>query len=210
MRLRNNPQANKILNESKYVINSSKDKYFVNNNPLHLEIGMGKGDFIIGMAKKYPHINFIGVEKFATVLVYALKKIETEQLTNVLLLNEDALNLENYFKPQTIATIYLNFSDPWPKSRHYKRRLTYRDYLKIYQKILVKDGFLKQKTDNKLLFESSILSFNDYGTNFEMISVDLHQSKEAKDNVMSEYEKKFSRLGQPIYAITISFKKGSK
>ena len=205
MRLRNNPQAKKILNESRYVISEKKDNYFNNGNEIHLEIGTGKGDFIIGMAKQYPKINFIGVEKFGTVLVKALTKLEEEALNNVLFLEIDAKELLDYFESSAISCIYINFSDPWPKKRHYKRRLTYKDFLKLYEKLLVSNGYLKQKTDNSSLFENSIMSFNDFGLKFDMISVDYHNNSASKHNVMSEYEKKFSSLGQPIYAVNVIF-----
>ncbi|MDR3215064.1 MAG: tRNA (guanosine(46)-N7)-methyltransferase TrmB [Bacilli bacterium] len=207
MRLRNNPQASNILNNSNYIIKEHQDTYFNDNKPLHLEIGVGKGDFIIGMALKYPDINFIGIEKYASVLVKALDKLERLNISNVMLMNIDAQDLLSYFKQASFKTIYLNFSDPWPKKRHYKRRLTYATYLALYQKILQEDGLIRQKTDNKLLFESSLISYNNYGMLFKQVSVDLHNSEDILDNVMSEYEKKFSQT-QPIYAISVSFKKG--
>ena len=206
MRLRNNPKAKEILDNSNLVIKEKQVKYFENNKPLHLEIGIGKGDFIIGMALKHPDINFIGVEKFSTVLVKALEKVENQNIKNILLMEEDATNLLEYFNEKSVECIYLNFSDPWPKSRHYKRRLTYQSFLELYEKLLIAGGLLKQKTDNKGLFESSILSYNDYGLKFEMVSVDLHESEQAKENVMSEYERKFVGLQQPIYAINVRFK----
>lgn len=205
MRLRNNPEAKNILKASQYVIDKKRKQYFPNNNETHLEIGVGKGDFIIGMAKQYPHLNFIGIEKYASVLVKAAQKIANENLDNVLLLNIDARALLDYFEQNSFKTIYLNFSDPWPKQRHYKRRLTYRLFLTIYQQLLTVGGSIKQKTDNQSLFESSIISYNDYEMKIEMISVDLHHSEYAKDNVMSEYERKFA-LKQPIYAIEVSYR----
>lgn len=210
MRLRNNPNAEKILSSSEYVIMDAKDKYFNNDKPVHIEIGMGKGDFIIGMARQNPDINFIGVEKFATVMIKGLEKLEEAKLDNVLFLEEDATNLLDYFKPHTIGCIYVNFSDPWPKKRHYKRRLTYKTFLSLYEQLLVSDGVLKQKTDNVSLFESSLMSYNEYGMKFEKLSVDLHKSEYADNNVMSEYEKKFSGLGQPIFMAELSFNKGEK
>ena len=206
MRLRNNPHANEILANSSLVIQNKKDTYFNNKNQVHIEIGTGKGDFIIGMAKKYPDINFIGVEKFGSVLIKALAKLEQENINNVLLLQEDANNLLEYFNPNSFNVIYLNFSDPWPKSRHYKRRLTYQSFLNIYRELLCNNGLVKQKTDNKILFESSIISFNEYGSKIEMISVDLHNSVHVKENVMSEYERKFSQMNNPIYAINVKLK----
>lgn len=207
MRLRNNPHALKNLSESKCVIKEFNKKYFNNDNEIHLEIGCGKGDFIIGMARKYPDINFIAIEKFATVLEKAVSKANEIKLDNVLFTNIDAINLLEIFDEKTISCIYINFSDPWPKKKHYKRRLTYKSFLEIYEKLLKNDGLLKQKTDNKSLFESSLISFNEYNTKFDFVSVDLHNSEVSKDNVLSEYEKKFSKNNQPIYAINIRFMK---
>ncbi len=208
MRLRNNPQALEKLKESEYVIKEFNKQYFNNNNEVHLEIGCGKGDFIIGMAQKYPKINFVAVEKFSTVLAKAIKKAEKAQVGNVLFTNIDAVDLLDLFNEKSIECIYLNFSDPWPKKKHYKRRLTYQSFLEIYEKLLKDDGLIKQKTDNKSLFESSLISFNEYGTYFDFVSVDLHNSEANKDNVETEYERKFSQDGQPIYAINIKFKRG--
>lgn len=205
MRLRNNPNAKGILAKSKYVIQGKQGNYFNNDYPIHLEVGTGKGDFLIGMAQKYPKINFIGIEKFNTVLLKALQKVENANLDNILFLEEDATNLLDYFKPHGIECIYLNFSDPWPKKRHYKRRLTYQRFLHIYQTLLTKDGYLKQKTDNQSLFESSLLSYNDYGMKLEMLSLDLHNSAYAQENVQSEYEKKFASQGHVIYSAWARF-----
>jgi tRNA (guanine-N7-)-methyltransferase len=207
MRLRNNPSAPVLLEKSPYVIKRKQDTYFDNPNPVHLEIGTGKGDFLIGMAQKYPHINFIGVEKFPTVLLKALHKGEAAQLSNLLFLVIDATDLLEYFKPHSIACIYLNFSDPWPKKRHRQRRLTDQRFLAIYQELLTTKGCLKQKTDNRLLFESSLASYHDYGMIQEMISWDLHHSSYARDNIQSEYEKRFADQGHPIYSTWVSFKK---
>lgn len=207
MRLRNNPKARDILDKSEYVIKNPNENYFDNHKPLHIEIGMGKGDFLVGMAKKYPEINFIGIEKFETVMIKALKKIEEQNLDNILLLPIDANDLQEYFQPKSIETIYLNFSDPWPKKRHAKRRLTASSFLSIYEKLLKEDGFIKQKTDDKTLFESSIISYNQYPMDIEYVSVDLHQSERVNDNVMSEYEAKFVADNKPIYAIDVKYKK---
>lgn len=206
MRLRNNPKAREILAKSPYVIKQPQEKYFDNDKPLQIEIGMGKGDFIIGMAKKYPNINFIGIEKFETVMIKALNKLVQHPLDNLLLLPMDATDLTEYFKPHSIDAIYLNFSDPWPKTRHANRRLTANKFLKIYETILKKDGLIKQKTDNRGLFESSRTSFKQYPMDIVYLSDDLHYSERADNNVVSEYEKKFSSLNQPIYALDAKFK----
>lgn len=205
MRLRNNPNAEAILAESKYMIKEKQDNYFNNDKPVHLEVGSGKGAFLVGMAQKYPDTNFIGIEKFKSVILKSIQKAEVAQLDNLLFLQVDATKLSEYFKPNSIACLYLNFSDPWPKPRHYKRRLSYKDFLDIYQIIMHKDGYLKQKTDNQSLFESSLLSYNNYKMKFKMISLDLHQSEYAQENVQSEYEKKFAAKGQVIYSVWAQF-----
>ena len=157
MRLRNVKNAYEDLTKSIYFIKNPKEnkgkwkKVFQNENPIHLEIGMGKGQFLINMAKTYPQINFIGMEKFASVLIRAAKKIEEEKLSNIRFICEDAKNIEDFFE-QEITTLYLNFSDPWPKTRHAKRRLTSPEFLKSYDNIFLKDNHIIQKTDNILLF----------------------------------------------------------
>lgn len=204
MRLRNNPESTAILQDSPLIL---KEPIDLTNQVVHLEIGTGKGDFIIGMAQKYPNVTFIGVEKFATVLVKALKKIEQLNLKNVYLINMDAKELPEFFQPNSIEALYLNFSDPWPKKRHFKRRLTYASFLNIYETLLKENGLLKIKTDNMGFFESSLVSLNNYQAIFEYVSLDLHNSERVKDNVMSEYERKFTALNQPIYALDCKFRK---
>ncbi|MGL4383654.1 MAG: tRNA (guanosine(46)-N7)-methyltransferase TrmB [Bacilli bacterium] len=207
MRLRNNPHAYDELVQTNLLITQYQDHYFTNNNPIHLEIGCGKGDFIVGMALLYPEINFIAVEKYATVLEKAAKKIKKAKLNNVLILNVDALELNEYFSSNSLDTIYINFSDPWPKARHASRRLTNKKFLTIYQDLLKDDGLLKQKTDNVSLFESSLLSYHEYPVEFVFLSLDLHKNKDITNNVMSEYEQKFSKLGQPIFSAWTRFTK---
>ena len=176
MRLRNIKNADEILSNSKYLIKPegkiSKKDIFKNNNPLHLEIGMGKGDFIIEMAKRYPKINFIGIEKYESVIARALQKLDDLDLPNVRVICMDASNLEDVFSKE-VDEIYLNFSDPWPKNRHFKRRLTYEDYLKVYDKLFKKNASLTIKTDNDKFFESTLVSLNNYGYKFEKVSLDL-------------------------------------
>lgn len=201
MRLRNVKNANVIILNSKYIINNPEQyignytKLFNNSNPINLEIGMGKGDFIIKMAKKYPSINFIGIEKYESVLVRAVQKLENLDLTNLKLIRMDAKNINNVFKKE-INTLYLNFSDPWPKKRHEKRRLTSDVFLEIYDNIFKDIPHIILKTDNINLFAFSIESLSNYGYKFNKISLDLEN--ETIDNVMSEYEKKFSDLGVKI------------
>ena len=194
MRLRNVKNANEIVKNSEYVINNPENyigkykRFFNNNNPINIEIGMGKGDFIIGMAKKYPNINFIGVEKYESVLVRAIEKLEGINLPNLKLIRMDAINIDKVFKKE-INTIYLNFSDPWPKKRHAKRRLTSNIFLNLYDSIFKYNPHIIQKTDNILLFASSIESLSNHGYTFNRVSLDLEN--EDIDNVLTEYEKKF-------------------
>jgi len=175
---------------------------------IHIEIGMGKGGFINEMARLNPDVNFIGIELYDSVLMRALEKLVENPLPNLRLLHADARNLREVFAPEEISKIYLNFSDPWPKTRHAKRRLTHESFLAVYKEILVTDGKLQLKTDNRSLFEYSLASFNHYGTIFSDVSVDLHADPEAyPDNVMTEYETKFHGKGQPIYLLEAIFKK---
>ena len=199
MRLRNVKDKETIMNNSKYL----KDNYipFNNSNPIHIEIGMGKGNFIINMAKRHPNINFIGIEKYDSVIVRALQKLEVEQLDNLYLIRMDACNIYKYFN-KCIDTIYLNFSDPWPKDRHYKRRLTYYDFLKLYDKIFKSVCHIVMKTDNRKLFEFSIKSLTDYNYTIKKISLDLYKD-EFEDNIQTEYEEKFHALGYPIYMLDV-------
>lgn len=201
MRLRNVKDAKDIVSNSKYVINNPQEykgsfsKLFNNSNPISLEIGMGKGDFIINMAIKYPDINFIGLEKYQSIIVRATQKLENLNLNNLKLICMDAKELNEVFAKE-IDTIYLNFSDPWPKKRHAKRRLTSDTFLPIYDSIFKKDKRIVQKTDNVGLFEYSIVSLSNYGYVIKDISLDLHNT--SKENVMTEYEKKFSSQGIKI------------
>ncbi len=201
MRLRNVKNAKEIVGNSKYVIDNPKEykgnykEVFNNNNPICLEIGMGKGDFIINMALKYPDINFIGLEKYQSIVVRAIEKLEKLELNNLKLICIDALELGDIFFKE-IDTIYLNFSDPWPKKRHAKRRLTSDTFLPIYDNVFKGVKRIVQKTDNVGLFEYSIVSLSKYGYKIMDVSLDLHATD--KDNVMTEYEKKFSSQGVRI------------
>ncbi|MBE5821455.1 MAG: tRNA (guanosine(46)-N7)-methyltransferase TrmB [Clostridiales bacterium] len=206
MRVRFDKNAANFLNEENIHINNSiefKGKWktvFKNDNKIYLEIGMGKGDFLVGMAKKYPDVNFIGIERNVTILAKACKKILNENLTNVRIISDDANILNEIFEKNEIDKIFLNFSDPWPKSKHAKRRLTYSSFLNIYDEILKNDGLIEFKTDNQLLFEFTIQEVNNTGRKIEYISLDLH-STDCKDNIMTEYEEKFSKKGNRIYKL---------
>ena len=201
MRLRNVKNAKEIVSNSKYIINNPKEykgKYkeiFNNNKPICLEIGMGKGDFIINMALEHPDINFIGLEKYQSIIVRAIEKLEKLELNNLKLICIDAKELDTVFDKE-IDTIYLNFSDPWPKKRHAKRRLTSDTFLPIYDKLFTGTKRIVQKTDNIALFEYSIISLSNYGYKIVDISLDLHSTD--KENIMTEYEKKFSGKGFKI------------
>lgn len=206
MRLRNVKGASTIIENSSFVIKNYKDykgKYktlFENNNPIHIEIGMGKGDFIIGMAKKYPKINFIGIEKFDSVIVRAIEKLDDE-IPNLRLIRMDATEIEEVFDKE-IDTIYLNFSDPWPKNRHSDRRLTSLKFLKRYDNVFKNEKIIIMKTDNRKLFEFSLIEFSNYDYKFEEISLDLYND-DIKDNVQTEYERRFHNLGFPIYKVIV-------
>lgn len=206
MRLRHVKNAfEDLANDTKYFVLNPKDYHgkwalevFKNNNPIHIEIGCGKGQFMMGLAKNFPDINFIAIEKYDSVLVRCLEKVSQDDIPNLKLVLLDALMLKEVFDKGEVEEIYLNFSDPWPKTRHAKRRLTSYIYLDIYRNILASDGAIIQKTDNRSLFESSLesLSQNDwYLTN---ISLDLHKTD--LFNITTEYEDKWSPKG-PIYRL---------
>lgn len=206
MRLKKVKGALEIVSNSDYVIKEPKKyrrKYkslFGNNNPIHIEIGSGKGDFIINMAKTYPNINFIGIEKYDSVLCKIVNKLELENIKNLKLICMDAIEIDEVFSKE-IDTLYLNFSDPWPKKRHAKRRLTSEIFLKKYDLIFENKNNIIMKTDNQALFEYSVMSFNNYGYKIGYISLDLHSTNEF--NIETEYERKFSSKGFRIYKIEI-------
>jgi tRNA (guanine-N7-)-methyltransferase len=211
MRLRNKPWAKeKIQQYPQFVIpdpDEHKGKWrevFGNDKPIHLEIGTGKGQFIVGIAQLHPDINFIGIELQESVIVSALDKVIEADLPNVKLLNVNANRLTDYFADGEIERIYLNFSDPWPKNRHEKRRLTYKTFLKAYEQILAEGGEIHMKTDNQGLFEYSLVSFSQYGLILKNVNLDLHNS-DFQENVMTEYEEKFSKKGNRIYRCEVQF-----
>lgn len=202
MRLKKVKHADEIINASSYIVKDytkNKGKWkeiFKNDNPIRIEVGMGKGDFIINMALKYPNINFIGIEMFDSVLVRAVQKLEALNINNLKLINMDANNIDNVFDKE-IDTLYLNFSDPWPKKRHAKRRLTSSVFLKKYDSIFKEECKIIQKTDNIELFAYSIESLSFYGYKLKNITLDLHSLND-EDNVLTEYEKKFIKKGVRI------------
>jgi len=188
-----------ILNPLEYKGNYQK--LFNNTNPIYIEIGMGKGNFIIENAKKYPDINFIGIEKYDSVIVRAIEKLEQLELPNLKLIRIDANNIVDVFDKE-IDLIYLNFSDPWPKARHEKRRLSSHEFLKKYDLILKNKKNIIMKTDNRKLFEFSIMSYTSYGYSINEISLDLYKD-DISNNIPTEYEMKFNELGFPIYKIDV-------
>jgi len=210
MRLRNITGASEIVQNSKYIINDLNNikgnlsKIFSNNNPICIEIGMGKGNFIINMAKNNPNINYIGIEKYPTVMLSAVKKLEHIEISNLKLIVMDANEIEKYIDKE-IDTIYLNFSDPWPKTRHAKRRLSSSNFLKKYDNLFKENKHIIMKTDNRKLFEFSVMEFTNYGYKINDISLHLHQDT-YPDNIPTEYEIKFSSKGFPIYRIDITKK----
>ena len=199
MRLKNVKNANFIIKNSKYVVlepekyRGSWKQIFGNDNNINIEIGMGKGDFIIGMAKQNPNINYIGIEMFDSVLVRAVQKLEEENLPNLRLIRMDANEIENVFENE-IDTVYLNFSDPWPKKRHEKRRLTSHNLLSKYDLVFLEDKKIVQKTDNIDLFAFSIESLSTYGYMLKNVTLDLYNNM-IEGNVATEYEKKFNEQG---------------
>ncbi|GIN88151.1 tRNA (guanine-N(7)-)-methyltransferase [Heyndrickxia sporothermodurans] len=211
MRLRHKPWAKeKLMQYPQYVIQNPEEKkgkwrnVFNNENPIHIEVGTGKGQFIVGMGKANPDVNYIGIELQDSVIVSALDQLIEEELPNVKLLNFDGENLKNYFEKGDVERIYLNFSDPWPKNRHEKRRLTFKSFLKLYEDILINGGEIHFKTDNQGLFEYSLKSFSEYGLLLKYVSLDLHKS-DFLDNIMTEYEEKFSARGQRIYRCEVQY-----
>lgn len=198
MRLRNIKNAKELVSSNELVI---KENIFNEINPLHIEIGCGKGDFIIGKAKQNPNINFIGIEKYESVLIRALEKIE-EVPSNLRFMCIDASNITDYFN-KNVDLIYLNFSDPWPKKKHSKRRLTHPNFLKKYEEISKNNVNIEMKTDNKNLFAYSLETLNNNDFIFEKVSLNLPVDYE--NNVVTEYERKFRNLG-----VTINYLKATK
>lgn len=202
MRLRNVKNKEEIMNASSYLVKdyfSYKGKWkelFGNENPIYIEIGMGKGKFIIENAIAHPEINYIGIEKYDSVIAKGLQKIP-DGLKNLVMVRADALSIDEIFDHE-IDHIYLNFSDPWPKKRWHKRRLTSDVFLKKYDSLFKKDCLIIQKTDNQDLFEYSVVSLSTYGYKIVDFSLDLHNS-EVEGNIMTEYEERFSKQGNPIF-----------
>ncbi len=207
MRLRNITGSQETIANSPFVIKEDKlftcpgtwKNIFQNDNPIQIEIGMGKGKFIHTMAKLHPEINYIGIEKYSSVLLRAIQKMEEDELPNLKFIRMDAEDIQKVFAKGEVDRIYLNFSDPWPKDRHARRRLPSREFLSRYDVILKKDGDLEFKTDNRPLFDFAVEELDPAGWQARIITYDLHKDLELmQNNVMTEYEEKFSSLGNPI------------
>ena len=208
MRLRNIPGADEAIADSPHCIQepmAEKGRWhliFGNENPIHIEIGMGKGQFIMKLAKEHPDINYIGIERYSSVLLRALQKMEIEPLPNIRFLCMDASIITEVFDKEEVAKIYLNFSDPWPKERHAKRRLTSRQFFERYDKILAGNGVVEFKTDNDDLFAFSMEEVAEAGWTLDAHTFDLHHAPVLNEgNIMTEYEEKFSSLGHPIHKL---------
>lgn len=211
MRLKNVPGARDVIAESSLVMHEPEkqkgnwQQVFGNDHPVHIEIGMGKGRFICEMAKTHPDINYIGIEKYSSVLLRAIQKMGEEPLPNLLFIRMDAENIDEVFGLDEVDRIYLNFSDPWPKDRHAKRRLPSKEFLARYDRFLKKDGVLEFKTDNRGLFDFAVEELPQAGWKLVKITYDLHHDEEMmRGNVMTEYEQKFSSMGNPIYKYIIN------
>lgn len=208
MRLRNVPGSREAIAESTLTINEPQllkgkwNEEFGNNHPIRIEIGMGKGKFITQLAMENPDINYIGIEKYSSVLIRAIEKCENLEVSNLRFIRMEAEYICDVFNKEEVDRIYLNFSDPWPKDRHAKRRLTSKQFFERYDVILKKDGVVEFKTDNDLLFEFSLEQVPEAGWKLAAQTWDLHNDSEmVKGNVMTEYESKFSAMGNPIHKL---------
>ena len=210
MRLRNITGSREVIAESPYVVPEDTleacpgtwHEIFGNDHPIHIEIGMGKGRFLNTLAKQNPQINYVGIEKYSSVLLRAIQKMEEDELSNLKFIRMDAEDIDKVFGKGEVDRIYLNFSDPWPKDRHAKRRLTSDRFLAVYDQILDREGVIEFKTDNQELFRFSLESIPQAGWKILEKTFDLHHSDMAQGNVMTEYEEKFSAEGKPICKLT--------
>ncbi|MDF2870836.1 MAG: tRNA ((7)-)-methyltransferase [Anaerocolumna sp.] len=209
MRLRNVPGSLEEIAKNKFVVQDPEKRkgnwknYFGNNNPVHIEIGMGKGQFLCQLAQLNSNVNYLGIEKYSSVLIRGLEKRKELDLNNLFFLRLDAEFINDVFDEGEVDRIYLNFSDPWPKDRHARRRLTSKEFLDRYDKFLKSDGEIIFKTDNRPLFDFSLEEVENAGWILKNYTYDLHHSEFAEGNVMTEYEEKFSGLGNPIHRMVI-------
>lgn len=213
MRLRNVPGSRDVIAESRFTVKNEteyKGKWntlFGNDNPIHIEIGMGKGQFIMALAAANPDINYVGIEKYSSVLIRAIEKQETEDLPNLLFIRMEAEHIAEVFDEDEVKRIYLNFSDPWPKDRHAKRRLTSLQFLERYEKILSPEGHVIFKTDNRDLFDFSLEQV-EAAPHWTLLNhtFDLHHSEFVQGNVMTEYEERFVEKGNAICRMEICWR----
>ena len=210
MRLRNIKGSREYIVESSFVVQDGKaqkgkwQEFFGNTNPLHIEVGMGKGQFLMELARRNPQINYIGIEKFSSVLLRAIQKQEELELGNLRFIRMNAEEICDVFVKDEVAKLYLNFSDPWPKDRHHKRRLTSREFLTRYGQFLYRDGSIEFKTDNRPLFDFSLTEAKEAGWKLEAFTYDLHKDEQMNQgNIMTEYEQRFSEQGNPICKMVI-------
>ncbi|MDW0110318.1 tRNA (guanosine(46)-N7)-methyltransferase TrmB [Sporosarcina aquimarina] len=212
MRLRHKPWAKDYLDEHAGIVvkepQTKKGNWagvFRNDNPIHVEVGTGKGQFVVGMSLANPDINYIGIEHFDSIIVSAVEKVVDSDIPmNLRLIRANGKDLTEIFSEGEVSRVYLNFSDPWPKTRHAKRRLTHEEFLTLYKKVMPEDGEIHFKTDNRGLFEYSLVSMSEYGMRLLDVSLDLH-AEMPEGNVMTEYEEKFSAKGQPIYRLEANY-----
>ena len=210
MRLRNVTGSREVIAESDYVVHEPKEyrgrwkELFGNDHPIRIEIGMGKGRFIMDLARLHPEINYVGIEKYSSVLIRGIQKMEQDPLPNLYFIRMEAEEIAEVFAEEEVDRIYLNFSDPWPKDRHAKRRLTSRQFLARYNEILKKDGQIEFKTDNRVLFDFSVEEVEPAGWHIKELTYDLHNdAKMNEGNIMTEYEERFSGMGTPINKMII-------
>lgn len=209
--MRNKPWADDFLKSHPQIVDVDLNQqykmaeWFEKDQPIHIEVGTGMGRIITEMARRHPEINYVAIERDKNVMVRVLEKVKELELENIKLINQDAKLLTEYFVENEVSRIYLNFSDPWPKTRHTKRRLTFSSFLEIYRHILKKDGQIHFKTDNQGLFEYSLESMSAFGMTFDLINLNLHEN-EPEENIRTEYEDKFSNRGFRIYRMEASFK----
>ena len=211
MRLRNITGSREVIAACDYVVHEPQqyrgrwEELFGNNHPIRIEIGMGKGRFIMDLARANPDINYIGIEKYSSVLLRGIQKMEADPLINLYFIRMEAEEITEVFGPGEVERIYLNFSDPWPKDRHAKRRLPSREFLHRYDEILIPDGVIEFKTDNLELFKFALEELEPAGWHLNQMTQDLHHDAQMmQGNVMTEYEEKFSSMGNPICKYIIS------
>lgn len=211
MRLRNISGSREVIGESRFVVQNPKEQknhwceLFGNSHKIQIEIGMGKGRFIMDMARSHPDINYVGIEKYSSVLLRGIQKMEAEPLPNLYFIRMEAEEIMEVFGHAEVDKIYLNFSDPWPKDRHAKRRLPSREFLNRYREILSEEGTIEFKTDNQALFTFALEELEPAGWHLDQVTYDLHHDEVMmQGNIMTEYEERFSSMGNPIYKYIIS------